>query len=222
MIRLEHITKKYRRGEEYVAALRDADLSIRAGEFVVIRGPSGSGKSSLLNILGCLEQPTSGRYLLDDVEVNGLSDAALSQVRALKIGFVFQAFHLLSRTSAAENVELPMVYAERTPDRRAALAALDRVGLAERADHYPSQLSGGEQQRVAIARALINDPALILADEPTGNLDRAAGETVIELLRGLNREGRTIVFVTHDDTVAAHASRTLKIQDGIVTETTAL
>jgi putative ABC transport system ATP-binding protein len=220
MICAEHIAKEYRRGEERVTAIREASFTIRAGEFVVIRGRSGSGKSSLLNIVGCLDRPTGGRYLLDGVEVNGLSDAALSQVRALKIGFIFQSFHLLPRTSAAENVELPMVYAERAPDRIAALKALDRVGLAHRADHYPSQLSGGEQQRVAVARALINDPALILADEPTGNLDGAAGEAVMELLQGLNREGRTIVLVTHDDAIASYASRTLVIEDGVVTEGT--
>ena len=218
MIRLQHVSKQYRRAEEHVTAIRDADFSVCSGEFVVIRGRSGSGKSSLLNIIGCLDQPSSGRYLLDDVEVNGLSDAALSEVRALKIGFIFQSFHLLPRTSAAENVEFPMVYAGRKPDRTVALTALERVGLADRADHYPSQLSGGEQQRVAVARALINDPALILADEPTGNLDHAAGEVVMDLLQRLNREGRTIVLVTHDDAVAAHASRALSIEDGVVTE----
>jgi putative ABC transport system ATP-binding protein len=221
MIRLEQITKSYRRGEEHVAAIRAADFYIRAGEFVVIRGRSGSGKSSLLNILGCLDRATSGRYLLEGMEVNGLSDTALSRIRASKIGFVFQSFHLLPRTSAAENVELPMIYAGRKPDRRVALTVLERVGLADRAGHHPSQLSGGEQQRVAVARALVNGPALILADEPTGNLDRAAGEAVLGLLQGLNREGRTIVLVTHDDAIAAHAGRSLTIQDGIVTEGTA-
>jgi ABC-type lipoprotein export system ATPase subunit len=218
MIRLQHIAKEYRRGEEHVTAIRDADFAVQAGEFVVIRGRSGSGKSSLLNIIGCLDQASRGHYLLDDVEVNGMPDASLSQIRALKIGFIFQSFHLLPRTSAAENVELPMVYAGRPPDRAAALSALGRVGLADRADHYPSQLSGGEQQRVAVARALINDPALILADEPTGNLDQAAGESVMELLQRLNREGRTIILVTHDDMVAAYAGRTLSIEDGVVTE----
>ena len=218
MIRLQHIAKEYRRAEEHVIAIRDADFAVHAGEFVVIRGRSGSGKSSLLNIIGCLDHASRGQYLLEDVEVNGMSDASLSQVRALKIGFIFQSFHLLPRTSAAENVELPMVYAGRAPDRAAALTALSRVGLADRADHYPSQLSGGEQQRVAVARALINDPALILADEPTGNLDQAAGEAVMELLQRLNREGRTIVLVTHDDMVAAYAGRTLSIEDGVVTE----
>jgi putative ABC transport system ATP-binding protein len=220
MILVERITKSYRRGEEHVAAIREADFSIRSGEFVVIRGRSGSGKSSLLNILGCLDQPTSGRYLLEGIEVNGLSDAALSQIRALRIGFIFQSFHLLPRTTAAENVELPMIYAGRTPNRRLALTVLDRVGLADRADHYPSQLSGGEQQRVAVARALVNGPALILADEPTGNLDRASSDAMLGLLQGLNREGRTIVLVTHDDVIAARARRTLNIQDGVVTEGT--
>jgi len=218
MIRLQHVVKEYRRGDEHVTAIRDADFAVQAGEFVVIRGRSGSGKSSLLNIIGCLDQASRGHYLLDDVEVNGMPDAALSQIRALKIGFIFQSFHLLPRTSAAENVELPMVYAGHSPDRAAALAALGRVGLADRADHYPSQLSGGEQQRVAVARALINDPALILADEPTGNLDQAAGEAVMELLQRLNRDGRTIVLVTHDDMVAAYAGRTLSIEDGVVTQ----
>ncbi|HZT03766.1 MAG TPA: ABC transporter ATP-binding protein [Steroidobacteraceae bacterium] len=218
MIRLQHIAKEYRRGEEHVTAIRDADFAVQAGEFVVIRGRSGSGKSTLLNIIGCLDQASRGKYLLDDLEVNGMSDASLSQIRALKIGFIFQSFHLLPRTSAVENVELPMVYAGRAPDRAAALTALRRVGLADRADHYPSQLSGGEQQRVAVARALINDPALILADEPTGNLDQAAGEAVMELLQRLNQEGRTIVLVTHDDVIAAYAGRTLSIEDGVVTE----
>jgi putative ABC transport system ATP-binding protein len=185
---------------------------------VVVRGASGSGKSSLLNILGCLDRPTSGRYELAGEDVSKSSDAALSKIRARKIGFVFQAFHLLPKTTAVENVELPMVYAGGKVDRARALAMLDRVGLKSRAHHYGTQLSGGEQQRVAIARALINDPPLILADEPTGNLDEGTGRQIMDMLDALNAQGKTIVLVTHDDVVAGRARRILNIRDGRLEE----
>lgn len=216
MIEVSHLSKTYARSGVSVIALRDATFAIAAGEFVVIRGVSGSGKSTLLNLLGCLDSPSSGTYCLDGEDVSGQSDRALSRVRSSKIGFVFQAFNLLPRTTALENVQLPMVYADRQVSRARAAAALERVGLQHRQRHYASELSGGEQQRVAIARALINDPALILADEPTGNLDGAAGASVMALLADLHREGRTIIMVTHDPAVAAHGNRTLLIRDGVV------
>jgi putative ABC transport system ATP-binding protein len=218
VIRIVDLTKTYARGAETVQAIRHASFEIADGDFVVIRGASGSGKSSLLNILGCLDQPTSGIYELDGEDVSHKTDNGLSKVRSEKIGFVFQSFHLLPKTTALENVELPMIYADRPPDRARASAMLERVGLGHRANHYATQLSGGEQQRVAIARALVNDPPLILADEPTGNLDESAGTQVMGLLGDLNREGRTIVLVTHDDAIAAHARRTLTIRDGVLAE----
>jgi putative ABC transport system ATP-binding protein len=219
MIHLSHVSKTHRRGDGTpVVALKDASIEVAAGEFVTIRGPSGSGKSSLLNIVGCLDRPTSGVYELDGLDVSDYPDRKLSRIRSRKIGFVFQSFNLLPRTTALENVEMPMVYAGGRIDRRRALAALERVGLKQRASHYSTELSGGEQQRVAIARALINDPPLILADEPTGNLDSAAAEEVMRILSELNADGRTIVLVTHDDSVAAHAKRELLLKDGIVTE----
>lgn len=217
MIEVEHLSKKYERTHGVaVDALRDASLQIAPSEFVVVRGPSGSGKSTLLNILGCLEQPSSGRYRLHGEDVYGYSDAQLSRVRNARIGFIFQAFNLLSRTTAVENVEIPMVYGDGRVDRKRALAALDRVGLAARANHFPAELSGGEQQRVAIARALINRPALLLADEPTGNLDLSAGQEVMHLLEDLHREGSTILLVTHDDSVAAYAKREITLRDGAI------
>jgi putative ABC transport system ATP-binding protein len=217
MIELEGIEKTYRRGGAAVAALRGVDLRVAEGEWVAIRGASGSGKSSLLHILGCLDRPTAGRYRLQGYDLRGLNDRQLSRLRARRFGFVFQAFHLLPRTTALENVETPLLYGgsrSRRDDPRRARAALERVGLGERLRHYPSELSGGEQQRVALARALVNDPALILADEPTGNLDAAAGETVLDLLAGLHREGRTLVLVTHDNAVAARAQRQIRMRDG--------
>jgi putative ABC transport system ATP-binding protein len=218
MIRMTNITKVYARGDEEVRAIRHASFEIPDGDYVVIRGASGSGKSSLLNILGCLDKPTSGSYELAGEDISHKDDAQLSFVRAERIGFVFQAFNLLPKTTAVENVELPMIYANRDVDRELALAMLSRVGLAHRAHHYASQLSGGEQQRVAIARALVSNPPLILADEPTGNLDELAGRQVLELLAELNAEGKTIILVTHDDAVAAHARRTLTIKDGVLSE----
>lgn len=214
MIQVEEISKSYSRGSGVVEALRGITFQIAPGEFVCVRGSSGSGKSTLLNILGCLDRPSCGKYRLNGDDVATRSDKQLSRIRNAKIGFIFQSFNLLPRTTALENVEIPMVYRDGRIDRKRALAALERVGLAERARHYASELSGGEQQRVAVARALINDPALILADEPTGNLDINAGGEVMRLLQDLNREGRTIMLVTHDDSVAGYASRELLLSDG--------
>lgn len=217
MIEVEKVTKTYMRGDRgTVEALKAVTFEISPGEFVAVRGASGSGKSTLLNILGCLDQPSSGHYRLDGEDVANYSDKQLSRVRNAKIGFIFQAFNLLPRTTALENVEIPMVYRDGQVDRQRARAALERVGLANRADHHPTELSGGEQQRVAIARALINNPALILADEPTGNLDFKAGQEVMTLLEDLHRDGRTILLVTHDDAIAARASRELRLQDGTI------
>jgi putative ABC transport system ATP-binding protein len=219
MIEISHVSKTHRRDDGTpIVALKDACFEIIAGEFVTIRGASGSGKSSLLNIIGCLDKPTTGAYRLDGEDVSAYSDKRLSRVRSRKIGFVFQSFNLLPRTTARENVEMPMIYAGRRIDRGVALAALERVGLKGRANHYATELSGGEQQRVAIARALINDPPLVLADEPTGNLDSLAAEEVMHILQDLNREGRTVILVTHDDTVAKYAKREISLRDGIVSD----
>lgn len=215
MIELENISKTYSRGATgAVAALRMISFQIAPGEFVAVRGASGSGKSTLLNILGCLEPPSSGRYRLDGEDVAEFADGRLARIRNAKIGFVFQSFNLLPRTTALENVEIPMVYRDGRVDRRRAFSSLERVGLAARAQHFATELSGGEQQRVAIARALINNPALILADEPTGNLDLNAGREVMRLLEELHNEGRTILLVTHDDAVAACALREILLQNG--------
>ncbi|MGB8767971.1 MAG: ABC transporter ATP-binding protein [Candidatus Korobacteraceae bacterium] len=217
MIEAENISKTYVRGEGgSVNALKKGSFRISSGEFVVVRGASGSGKSTLLNILGCLDPPTEGRYRLDGEDVSRYDDKRLSRIRNAKIGFIFQSFNLLPRTTALENVEIPMVYGQGVVNRQKALAALERVGLAARASHFATELSGGEQQRVAVARALINSPALILADEPTGNLDLNAGREVMRLLCELQTEGRTIVLVTHDDVVAAYGSREILVQDGAV------
>ena len=217
MISVLHLAKTYHRGDGTpVPALRDLSFDIADGEFVTVRGSSGSGKSSLLNILGCLDTPTSGTYRLAGDDVSRWTDDQRSHLRNQRIGFVFQSFNLLPRTTALENVELPGLYATGRVDRARARALLARVGLAERADHFVSELSGGEQQRVALARALMNDPPLILADEPTGNLDSVAGDAVMELLAALNAEGRTIVLVTHDERTAAYARRELLIRDGVL------
>jgi putative ABC transport system ATP-binding protein len=217
MIQVENITRTYaRRDGSTVDALKSVTFDISPGEFVAVRGASGSGKSTLLNILGCLDTPSSGSYRLDGEDVARYSDKQLSRIRNAKIGFIFQAFNLLPRTTALENVEIPMVYRDGHVDRQRALATLDRVGLRSRAHHFASELSGGEQQRVAIARALINTPLLILADEPTGNLDVKAGLGIMRLLRELHLDGRTILLVTHDDAVAAYASRELRLQDGTI------
>jgi putative ABC transport system ATP-binding protein len=215
MIVLEGISKKYlRRDGTPVNALLEVSLQIHRGEFVALRGASGSGKSSLLNIIGGLDSPTAGTYRLNGHELSSYSDRELSQVRSRAVGFIFQSFNLLPRTTALENVELPMIYADAPVDRERAMAALARVGLAGRSDHYATELSGGEQQRVALARALINSPALILADEPTGNLDAVAGAEVMSILVNLHQEGRTIVLVTHDDATAAHARREVLLDQG--------
>jgi putative ABC transport system ATP-binding protein len=217
MIEAEQITKTYAgKDKSAVEALKNVTFCIAPGEFVAVRGASGSGKSTLLNILGCLDRPSSGHYRLDGEDVAHYSDKQLSRIRNARIGFIFQSFNLLPRTTALENVEIPMVYRDGRVDRRRAFFALERVGLAGRARHFATELSGGEQQRVAVARALINDPALILADEPTGNLDRSAGRDVMQLLEGLNREGRTILLVTHDDGVASYARRELLLRDGMI------
>jgi putative ABC transport system ATP-binding protein len=217
MIEVSHLEKVYRRGDGTpVVALRDVTFTIADGEFVTIRGTSGSGKSSLLNILGCLDTPTAGKYLLAGEDVSGYNDQQRSHLRCKRIGFVFQSFNLLPRTTALENVEVPALYGRGPVDRDKARELLARVGLADRADHFVTELSGGEQQRVAIARALMNDPPLLLADEPTGNLDSAAGDSVMELLSGLHQEGRTIVLVTHDEATAAFARRELVIRDGAI------
>jgi putative ABC transport system ATP-binding protein len=217
MIDVSHIARTYTRGDGTpVPALRDISFHIATGEFVTVRGASGSGKSSLLNILGCLDTPTSGSYRLDGEDVSHYTDEQRSRIRNRKIGFVFQSFNLLPRTTAVENVEVPALYAGGKVDRGRALSILQRVGLGERAEHFVTELSGGEQQRVAIARALMNDPPLLLADEPTGNLDSAAGESIMRLLTDLHREGRTIVLVTHDENVAVYAKRELLIRDGLL------
>lgn len=219
IIRTENLKKVYGAGEAQVVALDDITLTIRQGEFVAIMGPSGSGKSTLLNILACLDRPTEGLYFLDDIEVSQYSRRDLALIRGRKIGMVFQSYNLLPRLTALENVLLPIFYrrdqrlsAEEA--RQRALAVLESVGLGDRVHHYPNQLSGGQQQRVAIARALINDPALILADEPTGNLDSHASQEILELLQRLHEQGRTIVLVTHDPEVAGRTERILLIRDG--------
>ena len=216
VIDLQDIKKSYRLGTVTVEALKGITVSIHPGEMVAITGPSGSGKSTLMNVLGCLDRPTSGQYFLQGKRISGLNDDQLARIRSKEIGFVFQTFNLLTRITALENVELPMIYSGSTGDRRAkALAALDRVRLAQRAKHRPTELSGGEQQRVAIARALINDPAIILADEPTGNLDSRVGKEIMGLFHSLNEvHGITLVVVTHDPDVSAQARRVLLIRDG--------
>jgi putative ABC transport system ATP-binding protein len=216
-IRLENIHKTYDLGEVQVQALRGVSLEIHPSEFVAVMGASGSGKSTLMNIIGCLDKPTRGRYFLDGNDVSGLSKNQLAKIRSQKIGFVFQQFNLLSRTSALENVELPTIYAGVPIEERERRAqeALNRVGLADRAGHFPSQLSGGQQQRVAIARALVNNPSLLLADEPTGNLDSRTSVEIMDIFQKLNEEhGLTVVIVTHEPDIAQYAKRALEFRDG--------
>ncbi len=217
---VRRMSKVYGEGETAVHALREVDLLVRRGEYVAVVGQSGSGKSTLLNILGCLDAPTSGRYLLDGLDVADLDERQQSILRNRQIGFIFQSFNLIPRTTTFANVELPMVYAgvSRRGRRERTRAALDLVGLADRADHRPNQLSGGQQQRVAVARALVTRPALLLADEPTGNLDSASTEDVLDLFDGLHATGRTIVLITHEERVAARADRTVVVTDGRLAE----
>jgi len=219
VIDVREVHKTYELGDIAVHALRGVSVRVARGEYVAIMGASGSGKSTLMNILGCLDLPTSGAYLLNGLDVRDVDEDALSDVRNRFIGFVFQSFNLIPRTRALANVELPLSYAgvARAVRRDRALAALNAVGLADRIDHLPSELSGGQQQRVAVARALVTNPALILADEPTGNLDTTASEEVLGIFERLSREGRTIVLITHEDEIAAHAGRVIRVRDGVIT-----
>jgi putative ABC transport system ATP-binding protein len=214
MITLTDIRKVYQMGGEEVVALAGLDLHIAEGEYVAIMGPSGSGKSTLMNILGCLDQPSDGTYELDGERVSDLDDDDLAEVRNRKLGFVFQSFNLLAEYSALENVALPLLYARTPGARKAARRALEQVGLGERVDHKPNELSGGQRQRVAIARALVTNPAVILADEPTGNLDTKTGDDILELFAALHRAGTTVLMVTHEREVAEHAERIVTIRDG--------
>jgi putative ABC transport system ATP-binding protein len=218
VIEASELTKTYRMGDVEVHALQGLSLKIGRGEVVSIMGPSGSGKSTLMNIIGCLDRPTSGEYVLDGERVSSLSDDQLASIRNRKVGFIFQSFNLLSRVTALANVELPMRYAGITRGRKdRARQALEAVGLNDRINHRPNELSGGQQQRVAIARALVNQPAILLADEPTGNLDSRSGEEIMDLLLNLNQEsGTTLIIVTHDSDVAARSQRIIRIRDGIV------
>jgi putative ABC transport system ATP-binding protein len=214
MIQLEDVTKTYQMGKVEVPVLHSVDLTIDDGDMVAIMGPSGSGKTTIMNILGCLDISTSGRYLLDGIDVSRLSDKRLAKIRSRKIGFVFQSFNLVSRTSAIRNVELPLVYAGIRDRRTPARLALEQVGLGDRQKHLPNELSGGQQQRVAIARALINDPAILLADEPTGNLDTTSSLDIMKLFNELNDAGRTVVIITHEEEVARFAKRVVRLRDG--------
>ena len=220
ILSMRQIVKQYPMGDETQTVLRGIDLDVRKGEFVAVLGPSGSGKSTLMNIIGCLDTPTSGAYTLDGRDVGGLNEDELAQVRSREVGFIFQSFQLLPRQTALENVELPLIYSG-VPARERKLRAqqmLERVGLSDKLDHYPSQLSGGQQQRVAIARALANRPAILLADEPTGALDQQTGRQVMALFHDLNEEGNTIIMITHDIGIARHARRIVRLLDGVLTE----
>lgn len=222
MFELRDVTKTYKMGDVLVHALRGISITISDGEFVAIMGPSGSGKSTLMHILGCLDRPTTGTFRLDGQDVQSLSDNKLAEIRNRKIGFVFQQFNLLPRTTLLENVETPLIYAGVPPRQRRRLAteALERVGLGDRVKHHPNEVSGGEKQRAAIARALVTRPAIILADEPTGNLDTRTGNEIMQLITGLHNEGHTIVLVTHEPDIAEYARRVIFIRDGVVIDDT--
>lgn len=217
MIKLTNLTKTYKNGENEVEALKKLNLTVRKGEFIAIMGPSGSGKSTLMNILGCLDRASSGEYFLDDTLVSSLNKQQLAKIRNKKIGFVFQSFNLLPRMNALRNVEIPMIYAGVKPKEReiVAMKALEKVGLKERWNHKSNEMSGGQRQRVAIARALVNKPPLILADEPTGNLDSKSGEEIMNIFTNLHKQGRTIILVTHEDEIARYAQRILTFRDGV-------
>jgi putative ABC transport system ATP-binding protein len=218
MLHVEGLTKSYKTGESVLPILKGVSLTVEKGEFVAIMGPSGSGKSTFMNMLGCLDRPDSGTYTLDGIEVSKLNDKQLAQVRNKKIGFVFQSFNLLARSTSLHNVELPMMYAGvgRAERRKRALEALQRVGLAERVHHKPTQLSGGQRQRVAIARALVNRPSILLADEPTGNLDSRSGTEIMAMFQELHSQGVTIILVTHEPDIARHAERIVTFKDGVI------
>src|SRR5580658_7784141 len=218
MLRLRGIHKTYQMGDQVVKALAGLDLDVRTGEMVAIMGPSGSGKSTLMHIIGCLDVPTTGSFMFDGIEVADMDEVELAHIRNQKIGFVFQGFNLLARTTALENVELPMVYGHLPDKRERAIRALERVGLGDRLDHAPSELSGGQQQRVAISRAIASEPRLILADEPTGNLATLQSEEIMQIFQELNEEGSTIVMVTHEPDIGQHCKRIVSIRDGRVTE----
>jgi len=216
IVSLENLSKVYNLGGEDLYALKNMDLKIKSGEYMAVMGPSGSGKSTLLNVLGCLDTPSQGRYMLDNNDISQLSDDRLSEIRGLKIGFVFQSYNLIAQLNVVENIEIPMYYQgcneHESASRTKELASM--VGLGDRLKHRPSELSGGQQQRVAIARALANDPVVILADEPTGNLDSKSGAEILNILDNLHSQGKTLIIVTHDENIAAHAQRTIHLLDG--------